>query len=95
VSQTLYACFLASHGCRALLGHGGRWERWEPPAAAAAANADPNDSQQWQLMTSGQSVYAFQPGENPSCSITVHVMEAADPSPVRMTECMQSAGENG
>ncbi|WIA37746.1 hypothetical protein OEZ86_014623 [Tetradesmus obliquus] len=89
---------MPTSGTGALLGHGGRWERWQPPAAATAAAAaaskdqqpsksSSSNNQQWQLLSSGQSMYAFQPGQDPSRGITVHVMEAADAAPVLMTEC--------
>ncbi|WIA17532.1 hypothetical protein OEZ85_014363 [Tetradesmus obliquus] len=95
---------MPTSGTGALLGHGGRWERWQPPSTSAAAvdasrdhqpSNSSSSSQQWQLLSSGQSMYAFQPGQDPSCSITVHVMEAADAAPVLMTDCTTAAGDQG
>uniref|UniRef100_A0A383W7P2 Uncharacterized protein n=1 Tax=Tetradesmus obliquus TaxID=3088 RepID=A0A383W7P2_TETOB len=104
---------MPTSGTGALLGHGGRWERWQPPAATAAAAAaaskdqqpstssssSSSSSQQWRLLSSGQSLYAFQPGQDPSRGITVHVMEAADAAPLLMTDCTTdcttAAGDQG
>eukprot|EP00775_Hariotina_reticulata_P009547 gene9547-9711_t len=90
---------MPSESCDVLVGFGGRWERWLPPAANTAAvvqqQPEPTgvtrssvQAQGWQLISSGQSVYCFRPGappgENVDSALTVHVMEAPDRCPTTL-----------
>lgn len=97
------------HCCSVLVGFGGRWERWLPPAANAAAVVQQNEAtsmtgssvqaQGWQLLSSGQSVYCFRPGappgENIDSALTVHVMEAPDRCPTTLEAARCCDGNSG
>jgi len=57
----------------------------QPACSSSSSSSRSVSSQGWQLISSGQSVYCFQPGAPPGeyvdSALTVHVMEAPDKAP--------------